>query len=238
MLPISDNVPSRHPSFVTWSIIAVNVLVFVYQSSLGEFELFRLVYLYGIVPRRFANLSDLPMGLLTDAGLPLITNMFLHGGLLHLISNMWPLYLFGDNVEDRIGHINFLLFYLLTGVIAGGTHIVFNLSSTVPAVGASGAIAGIMAAYFVFFPTARIVTLVPVFFIPMFFHIPAFFFVLIWFMTQLYSGVVHTIAGGSEMGGIAWWAHIGGFVAGIGLQRLFGGKGKGRDWYDDEYRPW
>ncbi|MEY2544213.1 MAG: hypothetical protein QOE81_1674, partial [Verrucomicrobiota bacterium] len=151
---------------------------------------------------------------------PLLTHQFLHGGWFHIIANMWTLWIFGDNVEDRMGPGRFAIFYLLCGTIAGTTHLLTNPDSTVPSVGASGAIAGVLGAYLLFFPTARLIVLFPIFFFPLFFEVPAVFYLAIWFFGQLFSGTA-ALAGPQQVGGIAWWAHIGGFIGGMLLCGLF-----------------
>jgi hypothetical protein len=148
--------------------------------------------------------------------LSLFTFMFLHGGFMHLIGNMWSLYIFGDNVEDRLGSARYIVFYLLCGLASGMTHLLFNLHSNIPTIGASGAIAGVMGAYFILYPGSRILTLIPIIIIPWFVEIPAFFFLGIWFLLQFLNA-----AGSSgQAGGIAWWAHIGGFIFGIVFLKL------------------
>lgn len=206
MIPLMDTIPHRKKPFVMWMIIIVNFLVFLFQTSLPPNISEFFVYYFGFVPLRFTNLRH--------EGLPLITSMFLHGSWIHLIGNMWSLWLFGDNVEDRVGHFRFLFFYLLSGVIASLTHYIFNVNSPVPTIGASGAIAGIIGAYFVMFPRARIVTIVPFFWVPLFVQIPAVFFIGFWFVSQFYSGLF-SLLGPTFGGGIAWWAHIGGFIFGV-----------------------
>jgi membrane associated rhomboid family serine protease len=148
--------------------------------------------------------------------------MFLHGGWLHVIGNMWMLWIFGDNVEDRMGPLRFIAFYLICGVIAAVVHVATNSGSQFPTVGASGALAGVLGAYFLMFPASRVIVLLPVLFIPLFFELPAVIYLGLWFMIQFLSGTA-SVAAGSEAaaGGIAWWAHIGGFLAGILLYRLF-----------------
>jgi len=159
----------------------------------------------------------------------------LHGGWFHLIANMWSLYLFGDNVEDRLGHFRFFLFYLLAGVAANAVHFTVNHDSTLPVIGASGAIAGVMAAYLRLFPFGRIITLVPVFFIPYFFEIPAYIFMGLWFLTQVFSGTA-SLALAEGGGGIAWWAHIGGFAAGFLLIKPLCGRRMGGCHDDEKYQ--
>jgi membrane associated rhomboid family serine protease len=154
------------------------------------------------------------LGLPLDTYWPFITNTFLHGGWTHILSNMWSLYLFGDNVEDRVGHVRFFLFYLIAGIAANLIHFAVNHDSTMPVIGASGAVAGVMAAYLRLFPLARIITLFPILFIPYFLEIPAYFFMGLWFLIQVFSGAA-SLAMAEGGGGIAWWAHIGGFAAGF-----------------------
>lgn len=204
MIPLRDTQPSHHFPVVTVGLIAVNVLAFLYQVSLDEFSLNHFVAEYGLVPRRLQ---------LTD----LVTNIFLHGGWWHLIGNLWFLWIYGDNIEDILGRGKFLLFYILCGVAAGLVHVLFNLDSRVPTIGASGAIAGIMGAYLVKFPHSRIVTLVPViiFFTTM--EIPAWLILLYWFVLQFFSGVGTIGQSHLNQGGVAWFAHVGGFLAGIAL---------------------
>ena len=234
-IPIRDNVPSRRTAWLNYLLIAANAAVFLYQRTLTAREELRLVYSLGLVPARFS----IP-GWATQAGLPAVgylpflTAIFLHGGWGHLISNMWSLWLFGDNVEDRLGPGRFLLLYLGAGVAANILQYHANLTSRIPTIGASGAIAGVMGAYFLLYPRARIITLVPIFFYPLFLEIPAFFYLLLWFLTQiLYAGLQP--AGG---GGVAWWAHIGGFVFGMLGSLLLARRRPHRPWYEDEYRPW
>jgi membrane associated rhomboid family serine protease len=151
---------------------------------------------------------------------PFLTCMFLHGGWAHILGNMWSLWIFGDNVEDVMGPWRFLAFYLLTGVAAGLTHYFLNAHSAVPTVGASGAIAGVLGAYFILFPRAQIVVLVPIFFFPFFFQLPAVTYLLFWFLSQLVGGAIAGLSS-AQVSGIAFWAHVGGFVAGVVLHRLF-----------------
>jgi len=221
MIPLRDDIPARRAPLVTWAIIAINVLVFLYQNSLPAPELERLVFFRGLVPVRYSHPGWwASQGFPTDHYLSFLTCTFLHGSWLHVIANMWSLWIFGDNVEDRMGRARFLLFYLLCGLLAGLLHWVINPNSVVPTVGASGAIAGVLGAYFILFPRARVLTLVPLFFIPFFFELPAIAFLLIWFALQVlqaWSG----LGGDGMSGGVAWWAHIGGFAAGVLLHRLF-----------------
>ena len=219
MFPIKDSVPRIRFPFVTVAIIALNSLVFLGELSLPSGTLNDVIYLFGLVPARYAHpawaeLAGFPM----DTYWPFVTNLFLHGGWLHVIANMWFLYLFGDNVEDRMGHARFTIFYFAAGIAANVVHFIVSSDSTTPVIGASGAIAGVMAAYIRLFPRARIITLVPILFFPLFFEIPALFFMLFWFFLQLVSGA-SSLAVAHSGAGIAWWAHIGGFLVGLALVR-------------------
>jgi membrane associated rhomboid family serine protease len=203
MIPLRDIIPSRTTPYVTISLISLNVLVFLYELSLGRaVDAFTLYW--GLVPAAFSWVT-------------VFTSMFLHGGLLHVAGNMLYLWIFGDNVEDRMGHGRFLVFYLLCGVAAALAQTITTPDSVVPMVGASGAIAGVMGAYFVLYPKSRIVTLIPLFFFFQVIEVPAILFLGIWFLMQFLSGVgsILTTAGGGPAGGVAFWAHVAGFVAGI-----------------------
>jgi membrane associated rhomboid family serine protease len=235
MIPIKDIIPRKEYPFVNYGIIFVNILVFLYEISLTPDELNSLFYIFGLVPARYSHPEWATfVGLHFDNYWPFLTNMFLHGGWFHIISNMWALYIFGDNVEDKMGHLNYFVFYILSGLAASITHISLNMSATVPAVGASGAIAGVMGAYLIMFPHSRIITMVPFFFIPFFFEIPAVIFLGFWFFSQLVSGTF-TMFAGENATGVAWWAHIGGFVFGMIIHKIFKKSGKSNiDFYDDE----
>ncbi len=233
MLPVKDTVPSRNPPVMVWLLIAANTLVFLYELGLPPPELQAFFYRFGLVPARYTHPEwALVLGFPVDDYWPFFTSMFLHGGWVHFLGNMWTLWIFGDNVEDRMGPLRFLVFYLLCGIIAGLVHWLTNPHSTIPTVGASGAIAGVMGAYFVLFPYARVIALVPIFFFPFFFEIPAVFYLGMWFVSQLFSGVLALAATG-QVGGIAWWAHVGGFAAGSLLHFLF--VQSQRPLQDDEY---
>lgn len=224
MFPIQDTIPHRRPPIGMWGIILLNALVFYFELMLDEAQL-QLVFEYaGVVPARVTSLfHDVPDPFTLGATLvSFLSCMFLHGGWFHIISNMWALWIFGDNVEDRMGTLRFLLFYLTCGVIASVVHVISDPYSTVPVVGASGAISGVMGAYFVFYPTARVITLVPLGFIPLFVDVPAVVFMFVWFLSQFQSGLLSLVAG-QTIGGVAWWAHIGGFVAGLALAPVFAG---------------
>lgn len=222
MLPVKDTIPSQTPPLMTWALLVVNGLVFFYELQLTDAELESVFYFFGLVPARYAHPEWARwVGFLVDSYWPFLTSLFLHGGWLHIIGNMWSLWIFGDNVEDRMGPVHFLLFYLLCGIAASVMHYYTNLHSTLPAVGASGAIAGVMGAYFVLYPTARIIAVFPIFFFPVFLEVPAILYLGIWFYSQLFSGVLWSVVGTGHVGGIAWWAHIGGFVTGMLLLGWF-----------------
>lgn len=212
MIPIRDAIRSRTFPFVNITLIVINVLVWFFQLSLGSRgETFILHY--GLIPVRFfwGLHSDLSASMI-----PIFTSMFIHGGWLHVLGNMWFLHIFGDNVEDRVGHLNYILFYFLCGISAAMAQTFMNPQSAMPMVGASGAIAGVLGAYFLLFPHSRILTLIPIFIFIQFVEIPAFIFLILWFLLQFLMGTVSV----SE-GGVAWWAHIGGFVAGLILVLFF-----------------
>jgi membrane associated rhomboid family serine protease len=231
MLPIRDTIRSRTFPIVNLSIIAVNVVVFLFEEILPHQTLEPLFRYFGLVPAELSLFN--PIRWFT-----LITSMFLHGSWFHLISNMWTLFIFGDNVEDRMGSGRYLLYYLLAGTAAGLTQVFSMPGSTLPTIGASGAIAGVLGAYFILYPGAKVITMIPVFIFPWFVDIPAFLYLGIWFVSQLSSGLL-SLGAVSDFGGVAWWAHIGGFVFGFLMVRLFTRKVKTyRQLYRDEYRPW
>jgi membrane associated rhomboid family serine protease len=214
MFPIRDTIPSRHLPVATWTLIALNVFFFFRELTLPPGAADQLMYLFGIVPARFTDPDWASEVGFPSTYLPFLTTMFLHGGWLHVIGNMWALWIFGDNVEDRMGPFRFVLFYLACGVAAGIIHVVTNPGSQVPAIGASGAIAGVMAAYFVLYPRAKIVAMFLIVFWPVFFQVPAWVYLGVWFLIQFFSGTVASAAG-VQAAGIAWWAHIGGFATGL-----------------------
>ena len=203
VIPLRDVIPSRTTPYVTIALVSMNVLVFLYQLSLGP-AVNDFVFAFGLVPALFSWPT-------------VLTSMFLHGGFLHVAGNMLYLWIFGDNVEDRMGHGRFAAFYLLCGTAAALGQMLTSPNSPLPMVGASGAVAGVMGAYFVLYPHSRIVTLVPIFFFIQIIEVPALFFLGIWFVMQFLSGVgsIATATGGQPVGGIAFWAHIAGFAAGI-----------------------
>ncbi len=216
MIPLRDTYRSRNYPAVNMLIIAANVFFYFVETEQGRM-LERFIITYGLVPARYTVPEIAVLFTPAQQIIALFSFMFLHGGLLHLVGNMWSLYIFGDNVEDRLGPIRYLLFYLCCGWVSGLAHLVTNWHSQVPTIGASGAIAGVMGAYLILYPRSRILTLIPIFIIPYFIEIPAFFFLGAWFFLQFLSAMSPS----GEMGGIAWWAHIGGFVFGMALLKVF-----------------
>ncbi len=216
MIPIRDTIPSKTYPVVNYVIIGINVVVFLFEKSLGA-NLDRFVYIYGLVPARYSIPQISSYFTTGQQILSWFSFMFLHGGYLHLLGNMWFLYIFGDNVEDRLGPFRYLAFYLLCGITSGLSHLLFNFHSNMPTIGASGAIAGVMGAYLILHPHSKILTLIPIIFIPWFIEIPAFFFLGFWFVLQFLSAT----GSHGNLGGIAWWAHIGGFVFGIVFLKIF-----------------
>jgi membrane associated rhomboid family serine protease len=213
MIPIRDNIRSRSVPIVTWLIIAANVLVFFYESSMSTRQLDGFLMQYGLVPAQLVVGKPL-------AVVAVFTSIFLHGGWLHLISNMWALFIFGDNVEDRMGPGRYLTFYLVCGVAANLAQVFVDPASRLPGIGASGAIAGVLAAYLVLFPRARVLTLVPIFFFGWFMEFPAIVYLGFWFASQFFTGLL-SLGSSLDMGGIAYWAHIGGFITGLLLVKRF-----------------
>lgn len=219
MIPLRDVIPSRTRPVVTVALIAVNAAVFLHQQALAprEFEVF--VREWGLVPAQFSVVA-------------VLTSMFMHGGWMHVIGNLLYLWIFGDNVEDRMGHGRFLVFYLLCGVAAAMLQVAVNPASQVPMVGASGAIAGVLGAYLVMFPRSRILTLVPIFVFVQIIEVPALLFLGLWFLLQLLSGV-GTLGQSADVGGVAFWAHAGGFVAGLVAVWVFRRPERQRvEWWD------
>lgn len=223
MLPLRDDQPSFSTPFINYFFIALNVLVFLWELSLGtqSANLNAFMQVFGVVPRHtVAVLTGHSFDSPVTAILPLFTSMFLHGSFLHIAGNMLFLWIFGDNVEDYLGHFRYLIFYLVSGLAAGVTHILLNASSRVPSVGASGAIAGVMGAYFILYPRARVLTWLPPIFL---FHIPAWLVLGYWFVVNFLSGTATSIAETSQTsaGGVAFWAHVGGFAAGVVMIKMF-----------------
>lgn len=237
MLPLRDNIPSRRYPVVTLSIIGLNLLVFLWELSLGR-RLQDTILMLGIVPVRYTVTEVAELFTLPEQLAPFLGSMFLHGGWTHLLANMWTLWIFGDNVEDRIGHGRFLLFYLLGGIAAALLHIFTNTDSAVPTIGASGAIAAVMGGYFRLYPHARIEMVIPPFIFGPLFVVPAVVFLGWWFILQFFNGTLSLVAMPHSVGGIAWWAHIGGFVFGALLCSVAKVKRFYRCHYEDDEMPW
>ena len=220
MLPIRDDQPRYSTPFVTWFLIGLNLLIFLFEFTLDPQSLNSLIHQFGVVPYHLGVfLGGSHRYPLAAIVVPLFTSLFLHGSWMHVIGNMWFLFIFGDNVEDYLGHFKYLVFYLLTGVIAMGTHVAMNLHSTAPAVGASGAIAGVLGAYFVLYPRARVLTWFFIFVL----WVPAWIILGYWFVLNFLSGTATALAvQRGNMGGVAFWAHVGGFVSGALLVKVFG----------------
>lgn len=210
MIPIRDNIPSDRIPFINYSIIVLNLIFFLFELTLPQTQLKSFFDYFGILPIRYSNPDIAGHFTITEQIIPFFSSMFLHGGWLHLIGNMWILYIFGDNVEDYLGHFVYLIFYLAGGLFSGIFNLFLNFHSHLPTIGASGAIAAIMGAYFMLYPYARVLVLIPIFVFIQFIEVPAFFFLGFWFIIQFLSGT----ASHSAYGGVAWWAHVGGFIAG------------------------
>lgn len=214
MIPLRDNIPSHTTPVVNFALIGVNVLVFLFELSLGT-ELQKWIHVFGMVPERIVYIVfDAPQYFYI-ALISLFSSMFLHGGFLHIIGNMLFLYIFGDNVEDALGHVRYLVFYLGCGIAASMAQLIVHPGSRIPTIGASGAIAGVMGAYFLLYPHSKVLTLIPIFFFFQVFEIPAVIFLGLWFLIQFFLGSF-SIAGASGSAGVAFWAHIGGFAVGAG----------------------
>jgi len=235
MIPLRDSVPARSWPVVTWVLIGVNVWVFLYELLLGP-GLEAFVRTWGFVPARYFLVAEIDPSDWASRYLPLLTSMFLHGGWAHLLGNMVYLWIFGDNVEDRLGHVRYLAFYLVTGAGAGLAHAYLHPDSVIPTVGASGAISGVLGGYLVMFPYARVLTLVPIFFFFDVVQLPAVIYLGFWFLMQLVSGTLALVAAG-EAGGVAWWAHAGGFLVGMALVWPLRRGNYPRVWRD-QYAPW
>ncbi len=215
MIPLRDINPTSRRPLLVWALVAANVAVFLYQMSLGRLEGQRLVLQWGVQPYYIAEAPH-PGSFLT-----LLTSMFLHGGLMHLVGNMWFLWVFGDNVEDTLGHGRFAAFYVLSGLGAAFAQVLVDPDSRVPMIGASGAIAGVLGGYLVRHPKAHVVALVPLGFFLQTMEVPAFVFILLWFAYQVLLGML-SLGGGGSGGGVAWWAHVGGFIVGALLMLWWG----------------
>ena len=212
MFPLYDTIRSRKFPLINLTLIIANILAYLYELQMGSSALKEFTYTWGLIPSRLV--SD-PINTWNT----IFSSMFLHGGWFHILSNMWVLFIFGDNVEARMGKIKYLIFYLLSGTAAGLLQTYILPSSDVPMIGASGAIAGVLGAYLVLFPRSRVASLVPIFFIFTIVEIPAVLFLIFWFFSQLYSGWF-SIQGGAGSG-VAWWAHIGGFTFGLFMALFF-----------------
>lgn len=205
MIPLRDTIRSRHFPIMTWLILGTNALVFYYELSLSGPDLNRFTQAFALLPSRMGSAP-------AWYSFSIFTSMFIHAGWFHFLSNMWILFIFGDNVEDRMGSLSFLIFYLLSGLAAALLQTLLFANSNIPVLGASGAIAGVLGAYIFLYPAARVVTLVPLFFFFSLINVPAMIYLGFWFISQLFSGLASIGAAG---GGVAWWAHIGGFLVGL-----------------------
>jgi membrane associated rhomboid family serine protease len=224
MLPLRDDQPRYSTPWVNSFLIGLNLLIFFFEWTLDPRSLNLLIRQFGVMPSHLAMfLSGSSNYPLVAIVLPFLTSLFLHGSWMHVIGNMWFLYIFGDNVEDYLGHFKYLVFYLLTGALAMGTHVAMNLHSAAPALGASGAIAGVLGAYFVLYPKARVLTWFFVFVL----WVPAWIILGYWFVLNFLSGTATALAvQGQNMGGVAFWAHVGGFISGALLVKVFGERGQ------------
>ncbi len=221
MIPIRDTAPCHSTPWVTWGLMSLCIIIFVVMQILPEQMSYRLVYLYGMVPVRYSNPQwAFSFGLPFDGYLSFFTSLFLHGNWWHLIINMLFMWIFGDNVEDRMGRGRFLIFYVLCGLFATFLQWYFDPQLAIPVVGASGAIAGVLGAYFFLYPFARVVVWIPIFFLPIVIHVPAIAFLGVWVIIQLHSATTSVLFEGVTVD-VAWWAHLGGFMAGSLLYRLF-----------------
>jgi membrane associated rhomboid family serine protease len=219
LLPLRDKLKSTTRPWVVYIIFVLCLLVFLYQLTLGE-ELILFFQSYGVVPFLLElDIAWEQRGVFFQL-LPFFSSMFLHGSWMHIIGNLWTLWIFGDNVQDRMGPLRFTIFYAMAGIVSMAMHTLTNWGSLMPAIGASGAIAGVMGAYLIYFPRARVVTLLPLIFYFTIIEVPAFVFLIIWFGLQFFNGAFALMSEGA-VSGIAWWAHVGGFVFGLVTARLF-----------------
>jgi len=216
MIPLRDATPAQSFPAMTVLLIALNVLAFLYELSLGR-ELDVFIMQYGAVPLRFILAGQMEQVSTLERFLPLFTSMFLHGGWLHLGGNMLYLWIFGDNIEDRLGYVRFVAFYLACGLAAALTQIYIHPTSKIPMVGASGAVAGVLGAYLILFPRAHVLALIPIVFFFQIVELPASLFLVFWFLMQFLSGAIAITGAPYVTGGVAWWAHIGGFICGVAL---------------------
>ena len=217
MIPLRDVIPSRTTPYITITIILLNALAWLYEISMPERALNNFLFVYGVMPAEFSPAT-------------LVTSMFLHGSWSHVIGNMWYLWIFGDNVEDRVGHGRFIVFYLLCGIAAALGQVAMDPTSMLPTIGASGAIAGVMGAYFVLYPQSRVLTLIPWIFLQIV-ELPAVVLLGFWFLMQLVSaGTIAVTAGTHGSGGVAFAAHVAGFV--VGMVAIFAFRRRDRDYWD------
>ena len=220
MIPLRDTTRSDSFPVVNTILIISNVIVFLYELSLGQgFNHF--IFQHGLIPGSLLSSTNTEI---VERFSPFFTSLFIHGGFLHLLGNILFLYIFGDNVEDKMGHFKYLVFYIICGFSAAIFQTLTNIHSPIPMIGASGAISGVLGAYLIFFPKSRILTLLPIFFFIQLIHIPAAVFIIIWFLLQFLSGMA-TLPAKPGIGGVAFWAHIGGFVSGLILARFFHKRG-------------
>jgi len=222
VIPLRDSVRPKSTPFINWILIAINIYVFIRQIMLPPRMLDQLYYDLGLVPSNVLHLvfSGFP---LDPVLLTFITAMFMHGGWMHVLGNMLFLWVFGDNVEDKLGHARYLIFYILAGIVASIVHIFINPFSEVPVIGASGAVAGVLGAYFVSYPRARVLTLLPIIIFFTIVEIPAVIFLAFWFILQLFNGAASL---GGAANTVAWWAHVGGFLSGIVLIKVMAPHGR------------
>lgn len=228
MIPLKDMTPRRSVPVVTLLLIAANVVVFLHQITLPPAAGDAFIRTYALVPSKISLALAGRHYTLAQALVPLFTCMFLHGGFLHILGNMWFLWIFGGNVEDRFGSFVYLLFYLVCGIGSSVSQLLFSWGSHIPSLGASGAISGVLGAYIVFFPGSRILTLIPLFIIWFTARIPAVIFIGLWFLAQFLSGL--SSLGAATSGGVAWWAHVGGFSIGVFLAWGAGGRARAADY--------
>lgn len=235
MIPLKDMTPRRSFPMMTLLLIAINVLVFIHQITLPGPAGDAFIRTYGLVPSHISQALAGHHYTMEQALLPLFTCMFLHGGWLHILGNMWFLWIFGANVEDRMGPLPYLIFYLICGIGSGISEMAFSWGSHIPSIGASGAISGVLGAYIVLFPKSRILSLVPLLIIFFLWKVPAVIFIGLWFLMQFLSGVAELGAQSAAQGGVAWWAHVGGFLLGLLLVKLFAMSSSKRPAYYSEY---
>jgi membrane associated rhomboid family serine protease len=236
MIPLRDDIPSRTFPGVTVTIIIVNVLAFLNELRLGD-QLEYFLRNYALVPIRYTDPDMAAHFSLFEQAIPFFTSMFLHGGWIHLIGNMWTLWIFGDNVEDRLGHGRYLGLYLLGGLAAGAMHIFTNSGSQMPTIGASGAVAAVMGSYFRFYPHAKVETVIPPLFLGPIFELPAVLFLGWWAFLQFFNGSLSLAAPG-DAGGVAWWAHVGGFVFGMVISLFASRHAPPRRKYEERSEAW